>query len=426
MRDSSHIKGSRRFDRWADIVISTALSIMLFGMPFPHTAALKSISFFTAVAAWAAKSINQRKLLLKRTPMDLLILINLGAVVLSIIFSTDREYSLDVFQSEALWLIALYYLIVNNVNSRKSIVRMMSVLILCVTVISCYGVYGYLSQEGVSVDNLVGARATSIFPSFGRAAFYVTLTVPVIASLFLYTRNIRTLWLMFFPGISSVCFLILTFARGSWFSLTVVFIFLGFLKNKKILIFLLILALFSPVVMPEKVLNRALSAFDWQNFKGHIVIGDRYWLWAASIDMIKDYFWFGIGYGSENFQKIYPQYMRPLSSGKVLENVHNFYLQIIIERGIIGFIALIALFGRGIYQAVPAIRKKREGMDAGLLTGLTTGFAAFFTYGITTYRYENEISFLIWFYLAFIICLTQKKGSKLHEHSEKNGEFEKK
>ncbi|MBN2056550.1 hypothetical protein JW905_16615, partial [bacterium] len=262
-----------RAARIVRIISDIALALYTFFLPWPHTPALKSILFGAAVVSWLVGSFVQGKKLLRRSPLDWYIAAVTITVLLSCLFSISPSYSFNNLQSEFLWHLGLYFLLIFSIDDVSRLKILMVALLLSVTVITGYGVYGYLHNTGVKVDGLVGARATSVLPSFGRVAFYISLAFPIIFSWFLHERRRWLLWILGLSSGLTILFLILTFARGSWLSIFLAIGLLSTLRDRRILALLLVAIIISPLFMPDNVMQRGASFFYMRHYRTSAIMG---------------------------------------------------------------------------------------------------------------------------------------------------------
>ncbi len=132
-----HSRGKRNSTRGLDLIISISIYLIFFLTPIFFTGLVlqglgfeKMILFFflvlLGVVAWVTKGIVMGELDLKRTPMDVPILVLLASFTLSTFLSVDTKDSLiGSYSNTSKGLIALYvftlfyYLIVNNLNSQR-------------------------------------------------------------------------------------------------------------------------------------------------------------------------------------------------------------------------------------------------------------------------------------------------------------------
>lgn len=134
---------------WALILL--AFLVPLFFLPFTPqlTEFSKQILFFVIVLigylAWFGKGILNKKLIIKRTPLDIPILAFLIVCGLATIFSVDRVTSiLGAYGQGASGLVSvifyalLYFILVSNVNSRKKVLRLCISLLISTTLLIAF------------------------------------------------------------------------------------------------------------------------------------------------------------------------------------------------------------------------------------------------------------------------------------------------
>ncbi len=140
----------------------------------------------------------------------------------------------------------------------------------------------------------------------------------------------------------------------------------------------------------------------------------RFAYWLNSISMSKDFFWKGTGLG--NFKSHYPLYHRAVlkdisyNEEFATNDIHNDYLQIFIELGIIGF----GLAGWFVVQGICAAKKALVISETASLKAacLLTSLAGFAVIAFLSFPLECNIPpFLGAIYLGLLIVL-----GKTHQH----------
>ena len=107
----------------------------------------------------------------------------------------------------------------------------------------------------------------------------------------------------------------------------------------------------------------------------HLGDGSGRWpLWRATWAMFLDAPWWG--HGPHTFVQLYRSYLHQLglpTSSLVIPWAHNLYLEVLAERGLIGFIALAVLLGHGLVAAwrlQTAAAGEAQRLGVGALAGL--------------------------------------------------------
>lgn len=89
--------------------------------------------------------------------------------------------------------------------------------------------------------------------------------------------------------------------------------------------------------------------------------------WQAALEMWRANFWLGVGLGC--YPPAYPAY-RLINWPLDLGHAHNYYLNLLAEVGLVGFLAYAFLMGRALWLTVRATRRL-DGWARGLALGLT-------------------------------------------------------
>ncbi len=220
-----------------------------------------------------------------------------------------------------------------------------------------------------------------------------------IFSLILFEKiNLPYFLSLFFVTIA----LVLTLTRSSW-----VGAFLGacylLYKKKKILLGIFVpLMIVAVLISPSKIRQRAFSIFSRTNPTNV----ERINMWKIGLRMATVRPIFGIGQNMAS--RIYPEFNRKALPPREIPHLHNTYLQILVERGVVG-LGLFLLF---LFWAFREIQKRgRDAVALGAL-GVLIGFliAGFFEYNFG----DSEVKIL------FLILLTLPFTNKREVNNDKN------
>jgi len=155
--------------------------------------------------------------------------------------------------------------------------------------------------------------------------------------------------------------LVLTFSRSAWISLIAALITASFLDRKYIKYALIVsIAIFgADTLLGVGRVNPVKAANDSSLLY-------RLEIWKASVEIIKDNFISGIGFGT--LFKHIASYSSVVSTK--IEHSHNLYLQILTETGILGF----SIFSTMIFNALKKLHSKLTEENNGIWI---TAFAVF-------------------------------------------------
>ena len=189
-----------------DIIISLAIGLVFFLAPLFFTGFAaqglgfeKMILFYflvlIGIVAWVTKGVICGELNLKRTPLDIPIVLTLAAFVLSTIFSVNSVDSLiGSYGNSSKSLIALivfilfYYLIVNNLNAKKIKIFFWTFI----SSISILTIYVLLQFKGWYVLPFSFAKNTGFNPlgSLSAITMFLVISLPLISVALTQTKEI--------------------------------------------------------------------------------------------------------------------------------------------------------------------------------------------------------------------------------------------
>lgn len=132
--------------------------------------------------------------------------------------------------------------------------------------------------------------------------------------------------------------LAMTYSRGAFLTVAVVFAVYGVLKDWRVII---LFALVTGIIAygDTNFLNRILSTFNGFDSSEGVRVG----IWVSTIAMISDHPFAGIGWGA--YQFVYPQYNYYVADPNiVIYHAHNIYLNCAAEIGIVGALAFFWYF----------------------------------------------------------------------------------
>jgi len=271
-----------------------------------------------------------------------------------------------------LWLgpVTLFFALANSPADSNRIIRVLDFIFGSAVVSAIIGCLQYLTKFPF-VPQVVEPAAT--FANKNMAAHIMVLSIPLGMGLFLSTKSN---WKSFFYSIGTallLAFLYYTKTKAGWLAFLVEFILFIvalllirqrpiWIKSKQVssLLGIVILGLllnlspqgwspaFKEVAAKAELVKGAVEGEAEKEAAAYGSVGLRLAIWRNTLEMIKDRPILGFGLG--NHKVFYPIYHRKAVVEKVfseeaqLHNVHNDYLQIFSETGIIGFLFLAFLF----------------------------------------------------------------------------------
>jgi O-antigen ligase len=310
---------------------------------------------------------------------------------ISTLFSIDRLNSLKDNKEFFVFLLLPIFLLV--INSWKRLDYSLFTVLASAGVSSLIGVIITL-KEGISLDHRLKGL-TSHWMTYSGLLMLVFIFFFVF--LFYEKRKKQKVIISIFLLII-LASILLSLTRSMWVG---IFVSLGIFiiyTKPKILYLALPTLLILILVLPASVKNRLVSTFDMNNATNR----DRLYMVTAGINIFKDHPLTGVG--PDNVKKVYDRY-KPAEAELFNPHLHNNFLQVLAERGILALLSLIAAFVVIIIQLIKKIKNSID-VEKSISLGVLFVFIGFLVAGMFEYNLgDSEIKFLLFYFLSipFII-----------------------
>ncbi len=247
-------------------------------------------------------------------------------------------------------------------------------------------------------------HVTTLFHQHNSTGAFLSLCLPTAwVGLSKSTRFRLIRYLLFSFGVLG---LILCGSRGAWMGVVMGFVGVGLLKNKRFRPWLA----WTPILVSLAVVG---TIFVWnpvlrQQMPQHMRVGlnGRQYHWQAAATILKEHPWMGLGPG--NYAAHIADYLtgRPLglyqedlqfNQRNILwSHLHNFYLQILVEYGLLGSTLFFFAFGSLVWRAFSS-RTTRSLWE----TGFQMSIIGFLIHSMVDVLTVNGFDYLLAFLLAF-------------------------
>lgn len=194
-------------------------------------------------------------------------------------------------------------------------------------------------------------------------------------------------------------------SRGAWLTLGIVLPLISYfyIKNsKKVMIYALIICsiIISFFVVSDTYRARIVSTVNVTTDYSNI---DRLLIWESSIDMIKDYPFFGVGL--DQFKDVYESGYRNPRHKQDLPHTHNNVIQITTESGFVGLFGFLYLACYIFFKNFNEWRKTKNPYSL-MLWGAWLGFMSFGMFDVTIDH--SAITKAMWFLFGCILVFKNK------------------
>ncbi|MCP4229270.1 MAG: O-antigen ligase family protein [bacterium] len=278
-------------------------------------------------------------------------------------------------------------------RGRNTLKLMLWLLVIAAAANSCYAVYQFISRA-ISSEHYLDVMSGRP----GGTMFYMTyggvmVTVITIAVAVILKSNVRRRFkiILLVLALVGLAGLAASMVRSAWIGLAVSIFIMALIADKRVLLIFPVVAVIAFLAAPRPIIERVESVFE----AGTSVTESedlrktetRLGIWRNSLKIAADYPIFGVG--MHNTIALYDDYTEPGDIETEVPHAHNNYIQIVVERGVLGAAAfvwlIVALFG--IY--IRLYRRARSGGGKAVgLAGIGV-MSAFLVEGIFEYTFGD-------------------------------------
>lgn len=332
----------------------------------------------------------------------------LSWMVLSSFFSTNVEHSLwetlKYFSFLSLFIGTYTFFSINS----QHIEKFLKYIVVISSFLVLKDIFLFINEGSLSI----GAYFTGSLFWHNQMGGFLLFLIPVAFSFFLYAKSNFQRYIFLLISILGFIALTLTYSRGSWLSLFIsfsIFVFFNLKKikeNIKIFIpFILILLIFMLfIIKPSSIIYKIQSIHSDIVPATRTVSGSlRTTVWLNSLEMFTKSPILGIGPGA--FGSVYDYFQKdPWLYSKY---AHNYYLEILAELGLPGFVFFISILITVIYLLYKNRVKIRKDP---LILGVTVALVASFLHSFVDIDFSRVLLYsLFWIFLAIVLASVYKK-----------------
>ncbi len=310
--------------------------------------------------------------------------------------------------------VASFFVIRRGISGKEFLYGIIDTMIAVAAVVSLYGLYQMVTGQAATtwqdteMFESISGRICSTFDNPNVFGEYLLILIPITFARLIMTDNGNRKFAYLIAFGLQLAAMVLTYSRGCWIGLIAAMALMLVFTGRKIpaLCFLGIFAL--PFVVPETIVERLLSIGNTADSSTSY----RVFIWEGTMKMLKDFWYCGIGIGTDAFNAIYPNYALNAISAP---HSHNLYLHIICEMGIVGVFAAGGVIFQYFKHVAKAAKERKEFHP--LATGLVAAMIGYLIQGMFDNVWYNYRIYMFFFMITAI-------GAALYDLSvkEKNHE----
>ncbi len=390
-------------------IVRFDISLILYILIIPYTTyELPGLPFHIILAdlflilisgIWFIKILIKKSIFVP-TQIDVPIILFLFITFVSFMNSVDINKGIATFIQNIEFFGIGYWIFTSNITNKKFLLTILKVTMITSIFISIKGLHEYF---------LLRKRIESTLGHFNAFGTYTAMIIPIAFSSLFYLRDCINPLLSISTLLFNSITLLLTFCRGGWVSAVFSIFALSILKGFRVLFFISIFIIISLLIFfryaPEEYKERAesITVFTEESY------GGRFAHYKAALYTISHYPILGVGLDSvgDYTYKIF---------GVPYGDIHNIYLHIGAERGLIGLFFFLYLFGQFLVKSYLNYKKsKSEHYKIFYLLGFAS-ISAYLVVNLSAYQLVRGVG------LFFPSIMGITMAAKILEEKELNNE----
>lgn len=346
--------------------------------------------------------------------MDLYLFLFLLSVLIAQAFSVYPGLSLRFLVFYATDFL-LMLMLVSSIRSKKELSDVLEIIMIGVALAGLYGVYQGIrgvpvnqSQVDVDLNEGMPGRVYSFMGNSNIFAQIIVMFVPFFAAVVLSARGWQKKMLFTVAAIPSFIALLMTYSRSGYVGLAIaVFVFV-FLVKRSLVPFFIVLGILAVPFLPDTVLRRISTITNLQDSS----ITYRFDIFESMWMVIRDFWYTGVGLGSDAVQRVTQNYQYLTKSAPL--HSHNVYLQVWVETGIVGLISFIGWMIRTVKKSLRVVYDTDADiyLRMVLIAGVS-GLTGILAIGLVEYIwYYPRAMMLFWIFIGIMAAAIRLSACK--------------
>jgi len=261
---------------------------------------------------------------------------------------------------------------------------------------ACWGLIEYAFFNQRDLEHRINGPSSHVMT-------FSNLLLPLALMILLLFWHRRTWWLGAAVLVTSLA-LLLTFTRSVWLGWSVAVFVILMMKRTPWRVYALPALVFFVTFMPMDLFSRLWSTFDTKQYSNF----DRIRMLEAGVEMIKDRPLLGVG--PANVKEAYSLYRKSDAPRSRPPHLHNNFVQLWAERGILGLAAYLLLLGLFVRECVRGWPSMWAEIGIAVTVGLTVAGLFEFNFG------DTEVFYLMLDLFALIaVSLESERAEPVNE-----------
>lgn len=393
-----------------DAWLHWVLVAFVFLLPFPFFGPDgRNILLYFLLGAWLLNRRGGRRLTSDQTRLAWALLVYLVVAGLSIAVSSDIALSIRDFQRGPLNGLILFLILAEERGDVARLRHYFMALICATTLVTGYGIFGLLTGR-VQLDGML----TSVYGWKNELGYVLAISVTIVVWELLGTQHAarRSSWAIL--GLIQLAVLLMSYTRAALVAVVMAYCVLavGFRRFSLLPIGAVVVAGLL-AVGGQQIALRYLSIAQPSTYLAGTLSG-RQELWHGTVAMIRHRPLLGYGFGLALFPRTAQAFARQTGDFRATtaSHAHNLFLEVMVETGLLGLVALCVLGGTVARVLVKRCRGNRAGGESSkdVAVLLLALYAVVAGISLTDYLLADRFGVLLWTLFACTGALASERS----------------
>ena len=297
-------------------------------------------------------------------------------------------------------------ILVSSIRTKEQFSTVLEIIMVGVALAGLYGFYQGIvgvpiiqSQVDLDLNEGMPGRVFSVFGNSNIFAQIIVMFVPFFAAIILSARGWQKKALFLVAALPSLAALLMTYSRSGYVGLAVTALVFVFLVRRSLIPLFAVLGILAVPFLPDTVIRRISTITNLEDTS----ITYRFEIIETMWPVVKDFWYTGIGLGSDAVKRVTENYEVITKSTPL--HAHNLYIQIWLETGIVGVLSFAGWMVRTIKKSLRVVfgREVDPYLQNALKAGVS-GLIGLLVIAIVEYVwYYPRAMMLFWVFMGLTI-----------------------
>lgn len=340
--------------------------------------------------------------------LDFSLIIFMLVVALSWLTSIDRSSSLR-FLLINMTCFLFVFIIVSSIKNEKSLGNFIEILLVGVAAIAVYGLWQFVTDSvpfdpsltNVTQNEGMPGRVFATMSNPNNFAEILVMMLPFYGAVIFNAKTFIKKAAFTIMALPVLVVLFCTGSRSGWIAFGVFMLVYTFLKNKRLLPFMLVLGIMAMPFLPQHIFRRIQTLFKLSSDSSAQY---RVKIIKTAWPMLKEFNITGVGLGTDVFMKVVDNYKQYVT--KVPVHTHVLYMQIWVEMGIVGILSFVWFLFRTVKSAVARVLEKTNiYFDNVLIAGVASLLGILSMAAVEYIWYYPRVMLFFWMDVAIVLSV---------------------